>query len=102
LSTRVDIAREKQNHALLASMDRRALLQLRLQQTVEGLSVAAIVYYMAGVVGYLAKGAKALGLAVNVDMVVGAAVPLLVIATMTAVRRARHAAEEREASPAEH
>ena len=102
LSTRVDIAREKQNHALLASMDRRAHLQLRLQQTVEGLSVAAIVYYMAGVVGYLAKGAKALGLAVNVDLVVGVAVPMLVIATMTAVRRARHEADEREALPGEH
>jgi len=102
LSTRVDIAREKQNHALLASMDRRAHLQLRLQQTVEGLSVAAIVYYMAGVVGYLAKGGKALGLALNVDLVVGVAVPLLMLATMTAVRRARHAAEEREAIPAEH
>lgn len=102
LSTRVDIAREKQNHALLASMDRRAHLQLRLQQTVEGLSVAAIVYYMAGVVGYLAKGGKALGLAVNVDLVVGVAVPVLVIATMAAVRRARHAAEERDALPADH
>ncbi|CAN5200693.1 DUF3422 domain-containing protein [soil metagenome] len=102
LSTRVDIAREKQNHALLASMDRRAHLQLRLQQTVEGLSIAAIVYYMAGVVGYLAKGAKALGLGVNVDLVVGLSVPLLVIVTMTAVRRARHAADEREALPGEH
>lgn len=44
LSTRVDITRERQNQALLASMDRRVKLQLRLQQTVEGLSVAAIVY----------------------------------------------------------
>ncbi len=102
LSTRVDIVREKQNHALLASMDRRADLQLRLQQTVEGLSIAAIVYYMAGVVGYLAKGVKAIGLAINVDLVVGAAVPLLVIATMTAVRRARRRAQEREATPTEH
>lgn len=43
LSTRVDIARERQNQALLAATARRAKLQLRLQQTVEGLSVAAIV-----------------------------------------------------------
>ena len=56
LSTRVDIARERQNQALLASMNRRARLQLRLQQTVEGLSVAAIVYYMAGLVGYVGQG----------------------------------------------
>ena len=44
LATRVGIARERQNQSLLASMDRRAKLQLRLQQTVEGLSVAAIAY----------------------------------------------------------
>ncbi len=69
LSTRVDIIRERQNQALLASMDRRAKLQLRLQQTVEGLSVAAIVYYMAGLVGYLAKGIKAGGLRLQPDMV---------------------------------
>ena len=42
-------------------MDRRAKLQLRLQQTVEGLSVAAIVYYVAGLIGYLAKAAKGAG-----------------------------------------
>jgi uncharacterized membrane-anchored protein len=45
LSTRVSVSREKQNQAILQSMDERANLQLRLQQTVEGLSVAAITYY---------------------------------------------------------
>ncbi len=62
LSTRVDITREKQNQALLESMNRRAQLQLRLQQTVEGLSIAAITYYIVGLVGYAAKGAKQAGL----------------------------------------
>ncbi len=42
------MALEAQNQTLLASMDRRARLQLRLQQTVEGLSVAAICYYVVG------------------------------------------------------
>jgi uncharacterized membrane-anchored protein len=51
LSTRVEIAREKQNQALLESMEARARLQLRLQETVEGLSIAAITYYGAGLVG---------------------------------------------------
>jgi len=97
LSTRVDIARERQNQALLVSMDRRAKLQLRLQQTVEGLSVAAIVYYMAGVIGYLAKGAHALGLSFSVDLVVGLSVPLLLLIALSTVRHARHAASEREA-----
>ena len=48
LSTRVGVSRERQNQTLLQSMDRRADLQLRLQQTVEGLSVAAIAYYIVG------------------------------------------------------
>jgi len=89
LATRVGIAREGQNQALLASMDRRAKLQLRLQQTVEGLSVAAIVYYAAGLVGYLAKGSKAGGLSLDTDLVVALAVPLLAVAAVLTVRRAR-------------
>jgi uncharacterized membrane-anchored protein len=89
LSTRVDIARERQNQSLLASMDRRAKLQLRLQQTVEGLSVAAITYYAAGLVGYLAKGLKAGGAPVNADLAVALAIPVLVIVVVWTVRRAR-------------
>lgn len=97
LSTRVDIAREHQNHALLASMDRRAKLQLRLQQTVEGLSIAAIVYYMAGVAGYLAKGGRSLGVPLDVDLFVGLSVPLLALLAYGAVRRARRRARDNEA-----
>ena len=89
LSTRVDIARERQNQRLLASMDERAKQQLRLQQTVEGLSVAAIVYYTAGLVGYAAKALQAAGADVNVDIAVGVAIPFLAVAVYWAVRRAR-------------
>ena len=89
LSTRVDIARERQNQALLASMDRRAKQQLRLQQTVEGLSVAAIVYYVAGLLGYAAKALHAGGLRVNPDLVVGVAIPFVAALVIWAVRRAR-------------
>ena len=99
LATRVGIARERQNQALLASMDRRARLQLRLQQTVEGLSVAAIAYYAVGLVGYLAKGAKAGGVPIDSDLVAGLAVPLLAAGVFVAVRRARrrlHAEEPHE------
>lgn len=101
LATRVGIARERQNQALLASMDRRAKLQLRLQQTVEGLSVAAIVYYAAGLVGYLAKGAKSSGLPLNADLLVGAAVPLLAVVALLTVRRARRRIHDAEAAEAE-
>lgn len=51
LSTQVEVARSAQNQALLQSMDRRAALQLRLQHTVEGLSVVAISYYAVGLAG---------------------------------------------------
>lgn len=56
LRTWIDVEVEKQNRDLLASMNNRARLQLRLQQTVEGLSVAAVSYYVVGLIGYLAKG----------------------------------------------
>ncbi|MGJ5618589.1 DUF3422 family protein [Sulfitobacter sp. MF3-043] len=54
LRTRVDVERSAQNQAILASMDKRADLQLRLQHTVEGLSVVAISYYAVSLAGYLA------------------------------------------------
>lgn len=53
LRTRVDVERSAQNQDLLASMDRRSDLQLRLQRTVEGLSVVAISYYAVSLVGYM-------------------------------------------------
>jgi uncharacterized membrane-anchored protein len=92
LATRVGIAREKQNQQLLSSMEQRARQQLRLQQTVEGLSVAAIVYYVAGLLGYLTKGAAAAGFGIPVDIVVALAIPLLAGGALWAVRRARRRA----------
>ena len=53
LRTRVDVERSAQNQDLLTSMDERADLQLRLQKTVEGLSVVAISYYAVNLVLYV-------------------------------------------------
>ncbi len=53
LRTRVDVERSAQNQELLTSMDKRADLQLRLQRTVEGLSVVAISYYAVNLVLYM-------------------------------------------------
>lgn len=53
LRTRVDVERSAQNQELLTSMDKRADLQLRLQRTVEGLSVVAITYYAVNLVLYI-------------------------------------------------
>lgn len=91
LRTRVDIVREMQNQELLASMNRRARLQLRLQETVEGLSVVAITYYLVGLAGYLAKALKAAGYGVDPDITMGVAIPvvaLLAAAGIGYVRRA--------------
>jgi uncharacterized membrane-anchored protein len=55
MRTRVETALTAQNRDLLESMDRRASIQLRLQETVEGLSVVAISYYAVGLLGYAAK-----------------------------------------------
>lgn len=78
LRTRIDIALEAQNSALLRSIDQRARLQLRLQRTVEGLSVAAISYYLVGLIGYAAKAGKAAGLKLDVDLITGLAIPVVV------------------------
>jgi len=91
LRTRVDVALEEQNRDLLRSMNRRAQLQLRLQQTVEGLSVAAISYYVVSLVIYLAKGAKTLGSPVDPHLAGMIALPLVAGGVWIGVRRVRHA-----------
>lgn len=55
LRTQVDVERSAQNQKLLESMDQRAALQLRLQKTVEGLSVVAISYYAVNLAVYITQ-----------------------------------------------
>lgn len=90
LRTRVDTALARQNRDLLDSMDRRAHLQLRLQQTVEGLSVVAISYYLVGLLGYVFKALHESLPALRPEIATGVAVPvvaLLVIPAMRWIRR---------------
>ncbi|EPR15275.1 hypothetical protein M527_25445 [Sphingobium indicum IP26] len=61
LRTRVDTALARRNRDLLASMDRRTALQLRLQHTVEGLSVVAISYYALGLWHHLKEALELQG-----------------------------------------
>lgn len=72
LRTRVDIAREAQNQLLLAQLARGQQLQLQLQSTVEGLSIAAISYYVVSLLLYAAKAAKAAGLPIQPEIAAGA------------------------------
>lgn len=101
LRTHVDIAMEAQNRDLLASMDRRAQLQLRLQETVEGLSVAAITYYGVGLVAYIAKALKQAGVPVPTDIVPGLAVPALAAVVWIAIRRLRSRLMRHSATPSD-
>ncbi|HTH17088.1 MAG TPA: DUF3422 domain-containing protein [Magnetospirillum sp.] len=91
LRTRVDIALEEKNRDLLNSMNRRAKLQLRLQETVEGLSVVAISYYLLGLVLYAAKGLKGAGLHVDPDVVALLALPIILGAVVLGIKRLRRA-----------
>jgi uncharacterized membrane-anchored protein len=96
LRTRVDVELEQQNRDLLESMNKRARLQLRLQQTVEGLSVAAVSYYVVGLIGYLSKGTHAFGVEADPGVVTAAAVLPVLLLVWLVVRsiRRRHAGED--------
>jgi uncharacterized membrane-anchored protein len=89
LRARVEVELEKQNQEVLKTMNKRAELQLRLQETVEGLSVVAISYYLVGLLGYALKGAKAGGLPVNPDLAIGVAVPVVAFVIWMGLRKAK-------------
>jgi uncharacterized membrane-anchored protein len=89
LRTRVDVELQQQNRDLLQSMNRRTQLQLRLQATVEGLSVAAISYYVVGLLGYLLKGLHDAGVLVDVSLATAVSVPAVVLLIWGIVRRIR-------------
>ena len=88
LRTRVDVERSAQNQELLTSMDKRADLQLRLQRTVEGLSVVAISYYAVNLALYVLGPAE---YAFGISKVVMAAVatPIVLCLVWLMVQRIR-------------
>ncbi len=94
LSTRVDMARREQNQAVLESMNRRAALQLRLQEAVEAVSIVAVTYYAVGLVSYASYGLKEMGLNINTNLLVAASVPIVAIIVFLVVRRVRKLATD--------
>ncbi len=90
---RVEVHREANNQELLKALAQRAQMQLRLQQTVEGLSVVAITYYVLGLIGYAAKALLALpalqGLHWKSDVLVGVAALPVLWAVWAFIRRLR-------------
>ena len=87
LRTRVDIVTESQNQQLLAKLTRGQEIQLHLQSTVEGLSIAAISYYVISLLLYGAKALKAGGVPLNPEAAAGALIPLVLWGVWSATRR---------------
>ena len=78
LRTRVEMVLQEQNQTLLKSMNHRAHVQMRLQQTVEGLSVAAISYYGMQLFETMLTSLPTLGVEYNHELVSGFAVPIVI------------------------
>ncbi len=87
MRTRVELSIQAQNQQLLASMDRRSKIQLMMQHTVEGLSVAAISYYSVGLVKILMDAAYDSGVDFNKSMALGIAVPVVIGSVWLATRK---------------
>ena len=90
LRTRVEIEQQQSSQALLTTMNHRQDLQLKMQSTVEGLSVAAITYYIVGLVSYLAKGAQKLGWPLSAETTAAIAIPVVALGVWWSLRRLHH------------
>lgn len=90
LRTRVDFEQQQSSKDLLSTMNRRQGLQLKLQSTVEGLSVAAITYYITGLISYLAKGAEHLGWPWGAEVTAATALPFVAVLVWWSMRRLHH------------
>lgn len=87
LRTRVDIIIERQNQSLLSSMALRAKMQLRMQQMVEGISMVAITYYLASLIGKSAEALHIIGWKINPELVEGISIPIILIITAIGIKR---------------
>ncbi|MDR1530002.1 MAG: DUF3422 domain-containing protein [Burkholderiales bacterium] len=86
LRTRIDVALAQQNRDLLASMNQRVKLQLRLQETVEGLSIFVLGYYMVSLIAYGYKALDNLGLPINLELVTAGTIPFVLIGIWLTIR----------------
>lgn len=87
LRTRVNLSMQEQNRCLLASMDNRSQLQFRLQETVEGLSVVAISYYLVGLLGSLLNGLPLQQWGLSKPLILTVSIPLTLLAVWWFIRR---------------
>jgi uncharacterized membrane-anchored protein len=94
LRTRVEIEQQQSSQELLATMNRRQGLQLQLQSTVEGLSVAAITYYIIGLIHHVVEGLSHHGWPWGVEITTAATVPLVALVVWLFIRRLHHHLEQ--------
>ncbi len=87
LRTRVDIATEAHNQELLEKLTKGQALQLRLQSTVEGLSIAAISYYVVSLILYLGKAMEGAGVNINPEMLAGFSTPVVLFVSWKLIQR---------------
>ena len=62
----------------------------------EGLSLAAVTYYTAGLVAYAAKAAKAAGVHVDPDIAAGISIPFIAAMIAYGIHRVRKSVAARE------
>ena len=90
LHSQLQLSLEDQNQRLLASMDKRSELQLRLQQTVEGLSVVAITYYSMNLLKLMILPLPIQDYVPLSDaLIIALATPVIFCSTLLTVRRIR-------------
>jgi uncharacterized membrane-anchored protein len=89
LRTRVDLSLESQNQNLLRSMNNRARLQLRMQQTVEGLSIVAMTHYILSLFKHILVGIPSTVLPVSASVIVSIATPIVLLTAWLSMRQIR-------------
>ena len=87
MRTRVNLIIQEQNRSQLTAMNRRSRLQFRLQETVEGLSIAAISYYAVGLLSYLLNGLPLKTWGIDKSALLAAFIPLVLLGTWFVTRR---------------
>ena len=91
LRARVALAQEAQAEKQLETLAATGRAQLRLQETVEGLSAAAIAYYLLSLLGYAIKPLPWGGVGTTAEVVLAGAVPLVAALVWLGIRRQRRA-----------
>lgn len=88
LRTSIDLQMQAQNHQLLETMNNRALMQFRLQTTVEGLSIAAVSYYVVGLFAYMVKGSSELS-NFDANKIIAVSVPIIAVMVWLGIKSLR-------------